>query len=256
MVASGVQVISRAASIIRSLEGRPNGLSLGELAQEVGLARSTVHRIVSALVAEDMLAPVPGNSGFRIGPGLMRVASMSREWLAEQAHKGLIGLSQEVNETVDLAVRSADRALFIDQVAVTHRLQALSGVGLAFPLHCTANGKALLADLDNAAVESLVSPDLEALTENTITDRAVLLDELDQIRETGIAIDREEHHLGISAVGASLANPYRIPAAISIPVPVARFSGREKALGEALLHTCRELERELGTSAASSDAKS
>lgn len=244
---SGVQVISRAAAIIRALEGRPGGLSVGELAREVGLARSTVHRIVSALVSEDMLVPVTANSGFRIGPGLMRVASMSREWLAEHAHKRLIELSQTVDETVDLAVRSADRALFIDQVAVSHRLQALSGVGVAFPLHCTANGKALLAELDNAAVESLVGPELEALTENTITDRGVLLGELDQIRETGLAMDREEHHLGISAVGASLTNPYRIPVAISIPVPVARFRGREKELGEALMSTCRVLESELGS---------
>ena len=178
---------------------------------------------------------------------------MSREWLAEHAHKRLVELSQQVNETVDLAVRSADRALFIDQVAVAHRLQALSGVGVAFPLHCTANGKALLAELDNAAVERLVASELEALTENTITDRTVLIDELEQVRETGIAMDHEEHHLGISAIGASLVNPYRIPAAISIPVPVARFSGREKELAEALTGTCEALERELGTVAPSSE---
>jgi len=243
---SGVQVISRAAAIIRALEGRPKGLSLAELAKQVGLARSTVHRIVAALVTEDMLVPVSGSGGFRIGPGLMRVASSSREWLAEHAHKHLLELSRQVDETVDLAVRSVDRVLFIDQVAVAHRLQALSGIGVAFPLHCTANGKALLAELDNAAIERILGPRLQAMTEHTITDRAALLDHLEAVRESGVAADREEHHLGICALGVSLSNPYRIPAAISIPVPVGRFEGREDELTDALFKARSALERELG----------
>src|ERR1700735_5297633 len=64
----GVQVIARAASVLRALEGRPEGLSLGQIAREVGLARSTVHRIVAALANEDFVAEAQPGRGVRIGP--------------------------------------------------------------------------------------------------------------------------------------------------------------------------------------------
>lgn len=71
----GVQVIARAASVLRALEGRPEGLSLGQIAKEVDLARSTVQRIVAALAAEDFVTEAQPGHGVRIGPGLARIAA-------------------------------------------------------------------------------------------------------------------------------------------------------------------------------------
>ena len=71
----GVQVIARAANVLRALEGRPDGLSLGQIAKEVGLARSTVQRIVAALAQEDFVVEAQPGRGVRIGPGLARIAS-------------------------------------------------------------------------------------------------------------------------------------------------------------------------------------
>ena len=71
----GVQVIARAASVLRALEGRPDGLSLGQIAKEVGLARSTVQRIVAALLTEDFVTEAQPGRGVRIGAGLARIAA-------------------------------------------------------------------------------------------------------------------------------------------------------------------------------------
>src|SRR5258708_923507 len=71
----GIQVIARAASVLRALEGRPEGLSLGQIAKEVGLARSTVQRIVAALASEDFVTEAQPGHGVRIGPGLARIAA-------------------------------------------------------------------------------------------------------------------------------------------------------------------------------------
>jgi DNA-binding IclR family transcriptional regulator len=242
-----IQVIARAAAILRALEARPEGRTLGELSSDVELPRSTVHRIVRALEQEHLVAAVSSEGGYRLGPGLMRLASSSSRWLADQVHQHLRALSRLVNETVDLSIRSGDRVLFIDQIAVSQRLQAVSGIGVGMPLHCTAPGKALLAEMPDEEVDELLADGAVRHTENTIVDLDELKEVLAEIRRTGVALDREEHHLGISAVGAVIRNPYGLPAAVSIPVPSSRFEGREGELSEALISARAAIEADLAS---------
>lgn len=164
-----------------------------------------------------------------------------REWLIATIHPSLVRLSQQLGETVDLAVLQGDRVVFIDQVANVQRLQAVSGVGLAFPLHSTANGKAILAELSDERVVELLPQRLERRTPHTIIDRTDLLVHLAEVRKGGIGWDREENDLGICAVGAAIPNPLGIACAVAVPVPVARFTGRERTLAAAVRRTVDEL---------------
>jgi DNA-binding IclR family transcriptional regulator len=129
---------------------------------------------------------------------------------------------------------------FVDQVVALHRLRAVSAVGLSFPLYCTANGKAVLAAQSAATARRLLPRTLPALTPATITDPRALDTELDAIRaDDGVAFDREEHTVGICAVGAALPTPYGGWAAISVPLPSSRFYGHEQQLKAAVLG-CRD----------------
>lgn len=130
---------------------------------------------------------------------------------------------------------------FVDQVAVPHRLQAASSVGATFPLHCTANGKALLAEMPIEQVERLVPESLQVFTARTIITREHLLEELKGICIEHLAYDREEHTEGICAVGATIRDAMGSPAAITIPVPSIRFYGNEQRFSSALLHTCQRI---------------
>ncbi len=237
----GVQVIARAAEILRALKGRPEGLSLSQIAKEVGLARSTVHRIVSALEAEHFVTSASPNGRIRLGPGLAPLAAWANSDLRQQLHPFLEQLSREVDETVDLAVLDENQVFFIDQVAVPHRLQAVSAVGATFPLHCTANGKAFLAELPLEKVLRIVPERLLAFTLHTITMRDQLLEELERIRVERIAYDREEHTVGICAVGATIRDVMGNLAAITIAVPSIRFYDNEQKLASALLQTCERI---------------
>lgn len=230
-----IQVIQRAGAILRALDNHPGGRSVGEVAADVGLPRSSVHRILKSLEAEHLVSSVSDERGFRLGPALMQLASSANAWLGDHAHVLIQELSGEMDETVDLAVRSGSTAYFIDQVAATNRLQAVSAVGLHFPLHCTANGKALLSELDDDRIVELVGPRLERFTADTIVDIDELLVDIGEVRESGVAFDREEHHEGISAIGTLLSNPYGMPAALSVPVPTSRFRTRADGLREQLL---------------------
>src|SRR6516165_8829592 len=122
---AGIQVIARAAEILRVLQRQPDGLSLSQIAKAVGLARSTVQRIVAALVREDFVSPAGPSGGVRIGAGLMRLAASLGSNTAELLRPLLRALSEDVGETVDLAVLSGGSAVFIDQIPGRKRLVAL-----------------------------------------------------------------------------------------------------------------------------------
>jgi DNA-binding IclR family transcriptional regulator len=125
-------------------------------------------------------------------------------------------------------------------------LRAVSSVGATFPLHCTANGKALLAELSPEEVARVLPTRLRRFTDGTITARADLTAEIDQVRETKVAFDREEHTAGISAAGIAIRDPFGALAAISVPMPTQRFEGREMEIAEALVTARRDISRGLG----------
>jgi IclR family acetate operon transcriptional repressor len=136
----GVQVIARAADVLRSLEENEQGLSLGQLAKQLNLPKSTVQRIVAALDRENFVIAATPQTGVRLGPALVRIARSVRCGLVDIARPCLEELAQRTGETVDLALLKGAEAVFMDHIEGRHRLRAVSAVGVSFPLHCSANG--------------------------------------------------------------------------------------------------------------------
>jgi DNA-binding IclR family transcriptional regulator len=237
-----VQVIARAAAILRALEGVPEGLSLGQIASRVGLARSTVQRIAGALEAEKLLIAASPTGRVRLGPGLLRLAGSIEGNSVVMLRPLIARVSAELGETVDLAHVRADHLVFIDQIVGSHRLRAVSAIGEAFPLYCTANGKAALARMEDAAIERLLGRRFPARTPHTHTTLAALLHDLREVRRSAVAIDREEHTLGICAAGIALLDPGGNTVAISVPVPVHRFADSEDRIVAALTRLKTEIE--------------
>jgi DNA-binding IclR family transcriptional regulator len=245
-----VQVIARAAAILRALEDEADGLSLGQIAQRVNLARSTVQRIVAALAAEKFLIAASPNGRVRLGPIILRLAASARTDFVAIARPLLVQLSNELKETVDLAVVKNDHLVFIDQVIGSQRLRAVSAVGETFPLHCTANGKAYLAGLETDAIARLIGASYEQRTPRTLTRLEDLLKDLKSVRKTGVAFDREEHTQGICAAGVATRDPLGNVIAISVPVPAQRFHQHQRNIAARLRATKEALERRLMAEAA------
>ena len=176
---SQVQVIARAATILRALEEENAGLSLGQIAQRVNLARSTVQRIVAALETEKLVIAATPNGRVRLGPTILRLAASVRSDFIALARPFLERLSEELHETVDLSTVKKDHLVFIDQVIGPQRLRTVSAVGETFPLYCTANGKAYLAQLTDAGVEALIGRAYEPRTPKTLTRLDALLADLE-----------------------------------------------------------------------------
>lgn len=240
----GVQVIARAALVLRQLATEPHGLTLLDLAARTGLPRSTTHRIVQALAREGFVATDPSGR-LRVGSALVGIAVASRRELRHEAGPYLERLSRELHETVNLAVLDGGEVLFIDQHTSRRYLRIASEIGARFPIHCTANGKALLALLPDDEVARRLPEHLPALTEHTNTERCGLLAELEQIRASGVAYDREEHAVGVSAVAVAVRDAVGASAAITVVMPAARFAGIEAEARAALLRTRDEIEEVL-----------
>jgi DNA-binding IclR family transcriptional regulator len=243
---NSIQVIARAANILRALEDEKDGLSLSQIAERVDLARSTVQRIVDALGAEQLVIAASPSVGVRLGPALIRLASSAQIGFDQITRPAIAELSRRLGETVDLSVLRGSVAVFTDQIQGAHRLRAVSAIGETFPLHCTANGKAILSLLPEEKVQRALKGPLTRHTPNTVTDVVILQAQIKSCKRSGVALDNEEYTEGISAVGTAFLDPLDRLVAISVPVPTARFKRIRAQVTEGLLATREEIVRVLG----------
>ncbi|MDZ7684511.1 MAG: IclR family transcriptional regulator C-terminal domain-containing protein [Gammaproteobacteria bacterium] len=123
---------------------------------------------------------------------------------------------------------------FLDQAIIGQGLRAVTFVGTTFRRTALPIGKILLSALPRTVLRRMLPDTLESRTEQTITDPDTLIEELDLIASEGVAVDREEHEVGISAVAALIVDDANNHAAISIAMPTARFTAREEYFMEAV----------------------
>lgn len=224
----GIQVLRRAAAALDEIATAPGRLRLVDLHSRLGLAKSTTRRLLVGLV-ENGFAAVDDDGRITLGERLLGLASADGAHLAAAFRPTLEEVAAETGETTDLSVLRGGQMLFIDQIESPHRLRAVSAVGARFPLCDTANGKAALALLDDAEVESVLAP-LDA-------DRAARVRaEIAEIRTDGVAFDRDEHTDGISAAGVAARVAGGNVVAISVPAPTERFLAHRDRIVAALRH--------------------
>ncbi len=246
---SGIQVIARAAAILRTLKDDSSGLSLGQISERVGLPRSTVQRISGALAAERLVMSDPKGGGLRLGPELGSLAEAARFNIVERCRLLLSELAQSTGETADLSVMRGSTMIFLDQVPGTHRLRTVSFVGEVFPLTTTANGRACLAALAQDQASKLVKQ--EWARRNIDGDLDAFEALLAEVRRTGLAYDLDEHTRGISAIGFAFTDWSGDLHSISVPVPTTRFDDSRADVEKAIRTTAghvREMMRQ-GTAA-------
>jgi len=237
----GIQVISRAAKILRVVGNSNDGLSLGKIAEQVSLPRSTVQRITSALLAEGLLINDAQGRGLKIGPGITALAGAAHYDVVEHCRLLLTELTQKTGETADLSALRGVGMTFLDQVPGTHRLITVSKVGEVFPLTSTANGKSCLAAMDRDRALELAKQEWERNSHSG--DISQFGSTLDKIVQDGIALDLDDHTPGICAAGFSFRDWSGDLHAISVPVPSNRFSRNREVIETALQETSKSVQQ-------------
>ena len=243
MSQNGTQAIDRAAALLVRVVESSRPLGVGELAEGAQLPKSTTSRLVAALERQALVQRVGG--GLRPGPVLLRFAQrgVPDANLVELGEEALRWLADASGETINLAVATPAGVEHLAQRDSRHFVGVTSWVGRRVPLHCAANGKVFLAF---GAVP--VPARLEALTPNTITDRAALEAELARARTRGYATATDELELGLAAMAAPVRGAdSAVVAALSISAPTIRLDAeRVQELAPVLLEQAASLSRRLG----------
>ncbi|MGH3665690.1 MAG: IclR family transcriptional regulator [Egibacteraceae bacterium] len=222
-------------------------LGAGEAARLLGAPRASTHRLLVTLKAAGVVES-NDRGQYRLGLRLFELGSFAplRRRLHDEADLPLKRLAADVQLPSHLAVRDGLDLLYLEKVH-NHDNDVPTRVGQRAPLHSTAAGKVLLAYAPRPVLERYCTEPLVRFTAHTITDPRRLLTELDRIRETGLAWDREETCLGVASAAARIRNHTgKVVAAVSVAAAMLPHDRRLKQLGRPVLDAAGEIERRLG----------
>ncbi|MBT2514636.1 IclR family transcriptional regulator [Arthrobacter sp. ISL-30] len=222
----GVQSVDRALQILEIL-ARDGHAGVSEIAEEMGVHKSTVFRLLGSLVSREIVRQNNDRGKYQLGFGILRLASSipGRLSLVHEARPILESLADQYKETVNLAVLRSNYAVNVDQAMGPSSLATYDWVGSLTPLHATSSGKVLLAALSADERELVIKKTgLSARTSRTVTNRATLENQLLDISRYGFAVVHEEFEIGLTAVAAPVFNHLgNVIGAVSISGPAFRF---------------------------------
>lgn len=200
---SAINALEKDLAVLEALSYADGPHRLAEIVARVGIGKPSVHRILQEMVRSGFATGLPGGY-YAPGPRLVAVASMvvTEEQRIRDIPAVLESVRDATGYTVHFAVRSGNEAVYTHKVNSDKPYQMRSRVGMRIPLYCTSIGKCILAWLEPAVAEEILdhSP-LAPRTPNTLTTRALLMDELARIREQGFAIDNEENEANVRCAG-------------------------------------------------------
>jgi IclR family acetate operon transcriptional repressor len=245
-----IQSIERAAAILRSFTEADPELRVTELAHRLGLHKSTVSRILATLQHEGLVAQNPETGKYRLGLGLISLAGVALGRLdvrgvSQPYLNRLVEISQE---TVNVTVIDGRECVNIERVASPKPIRYVGWIGRRTPLHCTAAGKVLIAEMSEEERCALLPSRLATYTEKTIVDTTLFNRSMDQIRRQGYAIVHEEFEDGFSAIAAPVHDlGGRVAGAISISGPSYRLGpGQIEEYVAPLLETTAMISADMG----------
>ncbi len=203
-----MQPVVRSLSILKVLAQRQSGMGLQDLAHELDLPTSTVHRLTAVLMDEGFLVRVPGTKHFLLGPEVRTlVTGISSYYIRTIAEPHMRSLNRETGENVFLAELVGDDVVCFDFLPGTRQLRLYVNVGTVIPLHAAASSRVLLAHLPPASARELLeSRPLERMQPNTMTEPDQVMEHLDLVRERGYDVCDDEMESRVFAAAAPIVD--------------------------------------------------
>jgi IclR family KDG regulon transcriptional repressor len=227
-----------------------NPLGVTDIADRLEIDKANAHRTLAALLR---LGYVEQDHSTRRYSASVKVVELARAVLESRdltvvAAPHLKSLWAATSENTHLAVLAGDHVVYVSMLNGTTMLSANTAIGQSGPLHCTATGKSIVANLPRAASAGLISRlDFEAFTPRTLTDPAAYEKELAQVRVTGYAVDDREYHAGVRCVAAPVFGIGGVMASLGISAPADRLDNERLAvIAPLVVDTAGRVSRELG----------
>lgn len=220
-----------------------------QIAERIGINKSTVHRLLATLERKRFVERDPKSGIYRAGVHLLQLAYLATESndLRRVSEPFLRSLWEQYRETVDLAVFDGSEICYIHVIESPQRVKLAAAIGQRLPAFCTASGKAILAHLPRETVLHVLEHGMSQYTPWTVISREKILETLEQSQEIGFAYTEQEFEEGINAVSAPVLGRGGLPiASVSVAGPAYRLS-REKLLeiGPAVRATADKIAHEM-----------
>ena len=218
--------VSNALRILKSFSTFKTTVKVNELSESLGLAKSTVSRLLSTLAHEGFVVKDKKTGGYKLGISVLTLGGIVTNELEihKEASPVMNRLVVETGETAHLAVLEGTSTIYIHKEECNHPVRILTHLGRKNPAYCTSSGKVLLAYSEESLVQQVIDEGLKAYTSKSITDPGVLLKELEEIRNRGYAISTEELTEGTRSVAAPIRDyTGKVVAAINVVGPLQRM---------------------------------
>lgn len=250
----GTTALQKAVRLIRALVSVENPSQLSDLAEAVAMPRPSVHRLLQQLEEVGVVQRDLSGRGYTVGPSWLWLAVDALSVVARRppTRDVMRELVDQLGESCNLSILVEHEILYLARVECDWPLRMQLRAGSRVPIHCTASGKLLLAEMSTAQRQKLLrSLKLPRFTANTLTDPAQLEAECATIRARGISINREEYHLGLIGVAVPVKrSDGKVIAALAIHAPIFRMNVEGAELNVPLLTAAAaRIGRELSPSA-------
>jgi DNA-binding IclR family transcriptional regulator len=210
-------IVKKAFQILRLISDTDRGLKLSELSRNLGISKSTVHGITTALEELGAITRDPLTMRFALGFTLFELgkAAFSRIDIKDLARPFLEDLMEKTQESVFLGVQNGEHITVLDIVESMQDLKITSPIGTTLPLMAGATGKVFLSMMEeNQVAEFIKLKGIHKYTKNTITDPDLYLKEIMSVKKKGYAIDNEEYISGVSAAAAPIPGKGHLKSAV------------------------------------------
>lgn len=200
-----VQSVVKAMELLSCLAQAGGPLSLGELSRRTGIPKATVHGLLAAMRPSSVVEQSGEDGRYRLGMRLFEYGcAVSGGWnVLEAAAEPMRRAAEETGETINLAALDGDSVLILDSATAHGNYRVASQRGARMPLHCTSQGKLLLAWLPPQRRRALLRAcRFEDYTPHSHRNAETLEAELEQILERGYAIENGEFRIGLRSVSA------------------------------------------------------
>jgi len=230
-------------------------MGIREVSRELGISPAGVQKIMNVLHAQGFVIQNEETKRYVLGPVVLQIglAMLGELEVRQVARPYLKALAKETNETALLGIRDSDEVFYIDKFLPNSEIRMDVPLGASRPYHCTAVGKILLAQLPAGEFERLAAANsFDPVTPNSITNPDQLAAELENIRQNGYALDREEFKLGAQCVAAPIYDHNgQLVAAVTVAGPAGRIETNLDARIEQVLTKGQEISSRLGYAAPS-----
>lgn len=248
-MSESVRAVDRTLDILLCFTSQTPELTLTQITDQVGLNKSTVHRLLGTLETRRFVQRDPATGAYRLGIRLFQMAYLTLEHndLRRLAGPVMRWLRDQFKENVDISVLDDADVVYVNHLEGPQRVKVAATTGQRLPAFATASGRAIFAYLPEEAVRDVLARGMPAYTRYTPDTETQVLEGLPLVREMGFAYSEQELEEGINAVAAPILDGSRRPiAAVAVVGPTYRLT-RERMIeiGPAVVEAANEIAREL-----------